>query len=80
MFLAAIIGGLNRYHERHGVVIDSLRMSLPINLRTAGDDAGGNRFAPGALPGAGRSSKIRRNACEPSVRSCATGARSRRCG
>ena len=50
MFLAAIIGGLNRYHERHGVVIDSLRMSLPINLRTAGDDAGGNRFAPARFP------------------------------
>jgi WS/DGAT/MGAT family acyltransferase len=50
VFLAAIIGGLNRYHERHGVVIDSLRMSLPINLRTAGDDAGGNRFAPARFP------------------------------
>ncbi len=50
VFLAAIIGGLHRYHERHGVVIDSLRMSLPINLRTAGDDAGGNRFAPARFP------------------------------
>jgi diacylglycerol O-acyltransferase len=50
VFLAAIVGGLNRYHARHGVVIDSLRMSLPINLRTPGDDAGGNRFAPARFP------------------------------
>jgi len=50
VFLAAVVGGLTRYHDRHGVVVDSLRMSLPINLRTSDDDAGGNRFAPARFP------------------------------
>jgi WS/DGAT/MGAT family acyltransferase len=46
VFVAAILGGLNRYHERHGEYPESLRMTLPINLRREGDDAGGNHFAP----------------------------------
>ena len=54
VFVAAVIGGLHRYHERHGDCPDSLRMTLPINLRREGDDSGGNHFAPGALRRAGR--------------------------
>jgi WS/DGAT/MGAT family acyltransferase len=50
VFLAAVVGGLRRYHERHGAVVGSLRMTLPINLRTSGDDAAGNRFAPARFP------------------------------
>jgi diacylglycerol O-acyltransferase / wax synthase len=46
VFVAGILGGLHRYHERHGEYPDSLRMTLPINLRREGDDAGGNHFAP----------------------------------
>jgi len=46
VFVAAILGGLHRYHERHGEYPDSLRMTLPINLRREGDEAGGNHFAP----------------------------------
>ena len=46
VFVAAVIGGLHRYHERHGDSPDSLRMTLPINLRREGDDSGGNHFAP----------------------------------
>jgi len=46
VFVAAILGGLFRYHGRHGECPDSLRMTLPINLRREGDDAGGNHFAP----------------------------------
>jgi WS/DGAT/MGAT family acyltransferase len=43
-YLAAVAGGLRRYHERHGVAVDSLRALMPINLR-AGQDAGwGNRI------------------------------------
>jgi len=45
-FVAAVVGGLSRYHTRHGATVSELRMTLPINLRTAGDDAGGNQFAP----------------------------------
>jgi WS/DGAT/MGAT family acyltransferase len=46
VFVAAVIGGLHRYHERHGDCPDSLRMTLPINLRQEGDDTAGNHFAP----------------------------------
>ena len=46
VFVAAILGGLYRYHARHGEYPDSLRMTLPINLRREGDDLGGNHFAP----------------------------------
>jgi WS/DGAT/MGAT family acyltransferase len=49
-FVAAVIGGIARYHDRHGEVPDALRMTLPINLRHGGDDAGGNRFAPARFP------------------------------
>jgi diacylglycerol O-acyltransferase / wax synthase len=50
VFLAAVVSGLRRYHERHGTVIEALRMSLPINLRTSDDDMAGNRFAPARFP------------------------------
>ena len=46
VFVAAVIGGLHRYHGRHGDCPESLRMTLPINLRREGDDSGGNHFAP----------------------------------
>jgi diacylglycerol O-acyltransferase / wax synthase len=46
VFVASVVGGLSRYHERHGDCPDALRMTLPINLRREGDDAAGNHFAP----------------------------------
>jgi WS/DGAT/MGAT family acyltransferase len=46
VFVAAVVGGLQRYHEHHGTAPEALRMTLPINLRRAGDDSGGNHFAP----------------------------------
>jgi diacylglycerol O-acyltransferase / wax synthase len=49
-FVASVIGGIRRYHSRHGASPDALRMTLPINLRQGGDDAGGNRFAPARFP------------------------------
>ena len=50
VFVAAIVGGTRRYHERHGAAPIELRMTLPINLRQGDDDAGGNRFAPARFP------------------------------
>ncbi len=50
VFVASVIGGVRRYHERHGAAPIELRMTLPINLRQGDDDAGGNRFAPGPVP------------------------------
>jgi diacylglycerol O-acyltransferase len=49
-FVAAVVGGLSRYHARHGVAVSELRMTLPINLRTSSDAAGGNQFAPVRFP------------------------------
>ncbi len=43
-YLAAIAGGLHRYHERHGVAVASLRAMMPINLRGRRDADWGNRI------------------------------------
>jgi diacylglycerol O-acyltransferase / wax synthase len=45
-FVAALAGGLRVYHEQHGVAIEELRMTMPINLRADDDPLGGNRFSP----------------------------------
>ena len=44
-YLAALCGGLRRYHETLGVPVDTLPLALPVSLRTADDPAAGNRFA-----------------------------------
>jgi WS/DGAT/MGAT family acyltransferase len=50
-FLAAVAGGLDRYHRIHGVTVEQLRMTMPINIRAKGDDAvGGNQFVPVRFP------------------------------
>jgi WS/DGAT/MGAT family acyltransferase len=49
-FVAAVAGGLARYHERHGAPVDALRMTMPINIRTEGQAAGGNQFVPARFP------------------------------
>ncbi|HUY21464.1 MAG TPA: wax ester/triacylglycerol synthase family O-acyltransferase [Acidimicrobiales bacterium] len=43
-FLAAVTGGLRRYHERHGATVGDLRVTMPISLRTPDDPAAGNRI------------------------------------
>lgn len=43
-YLAAIAGGLRSYHHRHGAPVDSLRVTMPINLRAADDTEWGNRI------------------------------------
>ena len=45
-FLAAIAGGMRRYHDRHGAQVDQLRVTMPISIRKSGDRAGSNRFVP----------------------------------
>jgi diacylglycerol O-acyltransferase / wax synthase len=44
-YLAALCGGLGRYHEMLGVPVDALPLALPVSLRTGDDPAAGNRFA-----------------------------------
>lgn len=42
-FIAAVAGGLRRYHEKHGVAVERLTVTMPISLRTPTDPVGGNR-------------------------------------
>jgi WS/DGAT/MGAT family acyltransferase len=49
-FVAGVIGGLQRYHQRHGAAPPALRMTMPINLRTAADTPAGNKFTPARFP------------------------------
>lgn len=51
-FVAAVAGGLGRYHETVGTPASELRMSMPINIRTKDDDGkkAGNQFVPARLP------------------------------
>jgi WS/DGAT/MGAT family acyltransferase len=49
--LAGVAGGLRRYHERHGVDVDALRMSMPISIRSADTEGlAGNQFVPTRFP------------------------------
>ncbi|MFY9917360.1 MAG: wax ester/triacylglycerol synthase domain-containing protein [Mycobacterium sp.] len=43
-FIAAVVGGLRRYHEKHDVPVDQLITSMPISLRTPTDPVAGNRL------------------------------------
>ncbi len=46
-FVAAVAGGLRRYHQHLGTPVDALRMTMPINVRTdATADVAGNQFVP----------------------------------
>ena len=46
-FLAAVAGGLDRYHRTHEMPVERLRMTLAINVRPRGEgEAGGNQFVP----------------------------------
>jgi WS/DGAT/MGAT family acyltransferase len=38
-FLAAVTGGLRRYHEHHGAAVGSLRVNVPVSLRAEGQGA-----------------------------------------
>jgi diacylglycerol O-acyltransferase / wax synthase len=44
-YIAALLGGFRRYHERQGVEIEELAMAMPISLRRGDHPMGGNRFA-----------------------------------
>ena len=79
VFVAAVVGGVRRYHERHG---DCARRAAH---DAADQPAPGRRrrrrqpLRAGAVPGAARRSTIRASACRRSARSCAAGGPSPRC-
>jgi WS/DGAT/MGAT family acyltransferase len=43
-FVAGIAGGLRRYHEKHGVTVNDLHLTMPISVRTKDDNEGGNHI------------------------------------
>ncbi|BBY62500.1 wax ester/triacylglycerol synthase domain-containing protein [Mycolicibacterium helvum] len=43
-FVAGVAGGLRRYHDKHGVGVFDLHLTMPISLRTDDDGIGGNRI------------------------------------
>jgi WS/DGAT/MGAT family acyltransferase len=43
-FVAAVTGGLRRYHETHEARIEQVRMTMPVSVRREDDPAGGNRI------------------------------------
>ena len=49
-FVAAVLGGLRRYHEHHGVMVDHIPLAMPVSLRQENDPLGGNRFAGVRIP------------------------------
>ena len=51
-FLAAVVGGFRRYHERLGAPAETLTVGIPISLRAQDDPQGGNRFTGARLPAA----------------------------
>lgn len=44
-YLAGLCGALRLYHDTLGVPVDTVPMAVPVNLRSADDPSGGNRFA-----------------------------------
>ena len=49
-FVGGVARGLYKYHLRHGVDIDELRMAIPINIRHSGDPSvAGNAFVPARI-------------------------------
>ena len=47
LFVAAVLGGMGRYHDHHGQNVSELRMNMPINVRPKGEQTdAGNQFVP----------------------------------
>ena len=50
-FIAAVLGGLRRYHEEHGVGLEEIPVSIRVSLSRAEDPSSGNRFAGAMIAG-----------------------------
>jgi diacylglycerol O-acyltransferase / wax synthase len=44
-FLAGLLGGVRRYHEKLSLTVDYMPVAIPVSLRTDADPMGANRFA-----------------------------------
>lgn len=43
-FIAGVVGGLRRYHDKHGATVRELIVTMPISIRTPSDPVAGNRL------------------------------------
>ncbi len=50
-YIAALLGGLRLYHDKHGSPLENLPMAMPVSLRRGDDPMGGNKFAGALLAG-----------------------------
>jgi diacylglycerol O-acyltransferase / wax synthase len=50
-FLAAVCGGVGRYHAEHGLPVEDLTLALPVSTRRPEDPPGSNRFAGARIAG-----------------------------
>ena len=50
-YLAAVLGGISRYHEESGCPIDEIAMAVPVTRRGQSDPSAGNRFAGARFAG-----------------------------
>jgi diacylglycerol O-acyltransferase len=50
-YLASVLAGIRRYHEKSGQPIDEIAMAVPVSLRTDNDPSSGNRFAGARFAG-----------------------------
>jgi WS/DGAT/MGAT family acyltransferase len=44
-FLASLLGGVRRYHEKLSLTVDFMPVAIPVSLRTDADPMGANKFA-----------------------------------
>jgi WS/DGAT/MGAT family acyltransferase len=75
VYLAALVGAFQRYHQRFGLSVDAVPTVLPISVRRPGDPPGGNRLASTrmALPGGAHSAAERIRLIREQVRQVRTG-------
>ncbi len=50
-YVAALLGAFRLYHEAQGTPVEEIRMAIPVSLRAADDDSGGNKIASLRLAG-----------------------------
>ncbi|HZC52797.1 MAG TPA: wax ester/triacylglycerol synthase domain-containing protein [Mycobacterium sp.] len=43
-YLAALVGGMHRYHQRSGGQLPQMRVTVPVSIRDGNDPIGGNRI------------------------------------
>lgn len=50
-YVAALLGGMRRYHQRAGLELETLPIAMPVSVRDPADEMGGNRFTAIQLKG-----------------------------